>query len=95
MSVDQPTLTDFAGMDDAQPTDEPEPAHGDVTPAYGTPEQECLNPGCRNDVPDGVARVMGDNDGCVPGCPECVPGVSQWFKAIERARGVTAEGQRP
>lgn len=35
------------------------------------PEDECLN--CGRDVSPQIARVLGDNNGCIPGCasPEC------------------------
>jgi len=85
MSTEQPALTDFVAEQEPQDTAEREPAVVDTTPAYGQPEQECLE--CGSDVPDGIARVMGDNDGCVPACPGCLDGISQWFVAIQRGRG--------
>lgn len=73
---DQPTLGSFAstpspheerldgvgaeyvGADDATPAQRPHAA-----------ENQCRN--CGSSIRSHVARVVGDNDGCVPYCAEC------------------------
>lgn len=65
MSTDQPTLEDYAA--------DPEPVAGQ-TPTDDlscfAPDGDCRN--CGADVSDEVLRVVGDNDGRVPGCARCV-----------------------
>jgi len=81
MSTEQPTIDEFG---DAQPpaaTQRREALSGrgaayrpsdderSQTPATA-PENCCLN--CGSDISSKTARVIGDNDGCVPGCVGCV-----------------------
>lgn len=63
------------GRTDANPDPDPQ-----------CPTNECL--ACGRVVPAGVARVIGDNDGCVRGCPSCSETTDQWSRADREARGL-------
>ncbi len=80
MSTDQPELSDFGGVDAATPHEDALEGVGaayvpreEATPSAPRqePESICLN--CGADVEPRIARVLGDNNGCIPVCaePEC------------------------
>ena len=92
----QPTLADFESEPEVQDVREYErtlDGRGAVYSGSGLapdiatdePTRVCLD--CGHDVPNGIARVLGDNDGNVPRCPDCTDGVSQWFVAVQRGHG--------
>lgn len=80
MSTDRPTLGDFCSNGES-----PGALHkqtladagavytADATPAPTAPQQAPQNAchNCGHDVPSHVARVVGDNNGCVPACDHC------------------------
>jgi len=72
---EQPTLDAFDTRSPAELTLEGTGAQyrgvtaRDAAAATATPEKVCRN--CGEPVPSTIARVLGDNDGCVPACPHC------------------------
>lgn len=60
-----------------------------------TPEAECRN--CGRDLSPAIARVVGDNDGCVRRCKACTDGITRTSVAARAARGdglrVASEGR--
>jgi len=77
MSTDQPELSDFAAVDAATAHEDALDGVGaayaaDETATASAPQQErenvCLN--CGSDLEARTARVIGDNNGCVPACAD-------------------------
>jgi len=74
MSTEQPELSAFSDEQDLheQVLAESERefgASGEALMQSSEPERVCRN--CGTDVPAKIARVVGDNTGCVPGCKHC------------------------
>jgi len=63
---------------------------------YQTPDRECRN--CGAALAPTIARVVGDNDGCVKRCKHCADGYARTVVAAQAARGdglrVAAKGRR-
>jgi len=85
MSIDHPTLADYCD------TPDPAPGQDAADTAAWTP----TDPHCRQcaaaDVADpsiepAVARVVGDNEGCVDRCERCTEGVHSTVAAARLAR---------
>jgi len=95
MSTDQPTLSE---LDSA--ADEGAALHeqtlGERGAAYAPsdnanasapqqdPENECLN--CGESIPSHIARVLGNNDGCVPACVSCADGYDCTARVLKAVR---------
>lgn len=78
MSTDQPELSDFGGVDAAALHEETLDGVGAAyapsesaapSASQQQPENVCLH--CGSSILPHVARVVGDNNGCVPACDDC------------------------
>lgn len=86
MSSEQASLSDVADL--SADKSERGAVYGrksPVRPESRGVRRKCLE--CGNDVPGHVARVMGDNNECVPACPECSEQAVRWLAAIRIGRG--------
>lgn len=93
MSQTKTTLDDYlATPDDGEDVPDQDDVDarswGETDPDTNT----CLS--CDGDVPAQVARVLGDNNGNLPACPNCTY-YSSWTRAARDERGLSlAPGER-
>jgi len=94
MSSTQPTLDDYLATPEDAAEDVPDQDAVDARSWADTESvtNSCLS--CGGDVPAQVARVIGDNSGCLPACPNCTY-YSSWTRAARDERGLSlAPGER-